>query len=120
MSEIKNFKDLIVWQRSMQLVTSVYEVTSKYPKEELYGLMSQSRRCSVSIPSNIAEGHKRGTRKDYRNFLTFSRGSLAELETQLLIANNLKYIELGSIESMLQEIEEISKMLTSLINKLAD
>lgn len=80
---INSYKDLIVWQKSMELVKSIYEMTANFPKEEIYGLISQMKRSSISIPSNIAEGKRRGTRKDYRQFLVIAYGSGAELETQI-------------------------------------
>ena len=88
---IHSYKDLIVWQRSMELVTQVYILTDKYPKTEIYGLVSQSRRCSISIPSNIAEGRRRSSKKDFRNFLIIAFSSGAELETQIQIAKNLNF-----------------------------
>ena len=88
---IKSHKDLIVWQRSLELVTAVYELTELFPKTELYGLASQMRISAVSIPSNIAEGKRRGSRKDFRHFLLNSFGSGAELETQIEIAKRLSF-----------------------------
>ena len=86
---IESYRDLIVWQKAMELVTVVYGVTEKFPKAEVYGLTSQIRRSVVSIPSNIAEGRRRGSRKDFRNFLLHAYGSGAELETQIEIAKQL-------------------------------
>ncbi|MGD0382506.1 MAG: four helix bundle protein [Thermoguttaceae bacterium] len=88
----KDYRDLVAWQKAMDLVLLVYRVTKSLPKEELYGLMSQMRRAAVSIPSNIAEGQGRHTKKDFRNFLFVALGSLRELETQILITQGLKYI----------------------------
>src|SRR3989338_951365 len=88
---IKSYRDLVVWQKAMDLVVLVYELTEQYPKTEIYGLMAQSRRCAVSVPSNIAEGTQRGTRKDYRQFLIMACASGAELETQLEIAKRLSF-----------------------------
>jgi len=82
---LKSYKDLIVWQRSMELVIAVYFLTEKYPKSELYGLVSQMRRAAVSIPSNIAEGRRRGSKKEFRQFLIIAYSSGAELETQIEI-----------------------------------
>ncbi len=89
---MKTFRDLLIWQKAMALVTNTYSVTSQFPKEELFGLTSQIRRSSISIPSNIAEGFGRGTNKDYHRFLTISIGSLFEFQTQIEISYNLKYI----------------------------
>jgi len=119
MERIKSYKDLIVWQRSMSLVLSIYELTEQFPKSEMYGLTSQMRRAVVSIPSNIAEGKMRGTRKDYRHFLLNSFGSGAELETQIEIAKrlpfskNLNYIKTNEL------LTEVMKMLNVLTKKLA-
>lgn len=98
----------------MQFVLEIYSLTSHFPKEEIYGLTSQIRRAAVSIPSNIAEGAARQTQKEFCQFLYVSMGSLAELETQLIIAQNLKYIETFDNQS----IDEIRKMLNGLIYKL--
>jgi four helix bundle protein len=116
--EIKSFKDLIVWQKSIQLVIEVYKATESFPKDEIFGLVSQIKRSAVSIPSNIAEGRGRGTRKDFCNFLRIALGSANELETQIIIAKNLPKInnqDFSKIESLLIEI---IKMLNSMINKL--
>ncbi|MBZ9572162.1 four helix bundle protein [Patescibacteria group bacterium] len=113
-----SYKDLIVWQRSMDLVVAIYELTNKFPKSELYGLTSQMRRCAISIPSNIAEGRRRGTRKDYRQFLIIAYGSGAELETQieiakkLLFGKNLNYFRVDSL------LNEVMKMLNKMISTL--
>ena len=85
------YKDLIVWQKSMDLVVAVYKLTAEYPSDEKYGLVSQSRRCSISIPSNIAEGKRRGTEKQFVHFLLISFASGSELETQIEIAKRLNY-----------------------------
>ena len=90
--KIRTFRDLLIWQKSIKLVTRIYEVTRSFPKEEAFGLTSQMRRCSVSIPSNIAEGHGRNSTGDYLSFLQIATGSLCELQTQLVIANNLSFI----------------------------
>lgn len=115
---MRNFKELIVWQKSVDLVADVYNITKKFPEEEKYGLISQMRRAAVSIPSNISEGHMRTTDKDFRHFLGMARGSCAELETQFFIAEKLKYIDLQKRENVLIKVEEVSKMLSSLSSKL--
>ncbi len=89
--KIRTFRDLLIWQKSIKLATRIYEVTRSFPKEEAFGLTSQMRRCSVSIPSNIAEGHGRNSTGDYLRFLQIATGSLCELQTQLVIANNLSF-----------------------------
>jgi four helix bundle protein len=118
MKKIKSYKDLLVWQKSISLVKEVYQQVSIYPQYEEYGLSSQMRRCVVSIPSNIAEGWGRKSRKNYIRFLRIARGSLYELETQLIISKELKYCK--DFEKADTFIVEISKMLNSLIKKLEE
>jgi len=113
-----NYKELMVWQRSVDLVTDIYSYTKQFPKEEIYSLTSKIRRSSISIPSNIAEGHSRRSRIDYIQFLKIARGSCAELETQLMISKNLDYLRLTEFNYLIQKSEEISKMLNALITKL--
>jgi four helix bundle protein len=119
MDKISSYKDLIVWQRSMDLVERIYRITSKFPPNEQWGLVSQMRRAGVSVPSNIAEGYGRQATGEYRHHLSIGRGSLLELETQILLSRRLKYLEATEADTLLTEIEEISKMLTSLIFKLS-
>lgn len=115
---MKTHKDLIVWQKSIDLVTEIYKITKEFPKEESYGITSQIRRSSVSIPSNIAESAGRRSKKEYVQFLHIALGSLSELETQILIASNLKYINKETNEKLNNEIVTLIRMLTSLIAKL--
>jgi four helix bundle protein len=115
---IRSFKDLIVWQRSMDLAVRIYGITQKLPASEQFGLTSQLRRAAVSIPSNIAEGYGRQSTGYYRQFLSISRGSLMEIETQINICDRLKYVAQSDTENIFKEITEISKMLTSLISKI--
>jgi len=117
---VKSYKNLIVWQKSMELVEMIYQVTKGFPKEELYGLTSQIRRAAVSIPSNIAEGQARNSTAEFRNFLSIARGSLAELETQLFIAERLKYIDSAKLGEILITQVEINKMTNALMKKLAE
>ncbi|MFA4975594.1 MAG: four helix bundle protein [Candidatus Paceibacterota bacterium] len=115
---VHSYKELIVWQRSIELVVNIYELTEKFPREEIYGLTSQIRRAAVSISSNIAEGRYRGTRADYVHFLRMSYGFGAELETQLEISKRLlktKILNYNRIDSLL---EEVMKMLNVMISKL--
>ena len=113
---IKSHKNLIVWQKSIDLVVEIYKSTSKLPKSEMFGLTSQVRRAVVAIPSNIAEGKSRGTRKDYTHFLRIALASAAELETQIIICKKLyKKIHYKKSEHILTEIQ---KMLTVMIKKL--
>jgi len=116
---VKSYKDLIVWQKAMDLAVMIYLVTKSFPKDEQYGLASQLRRAAVSIPSNIAEGHARTSTAEFKNFLSIARGSLAEVETQLLIAVRLNYIEQGQWANLMYILTEINKMTNTLMNKLA-
>jgi four helix bundle protein len=120
MQIVNGYKDLIVWQKSMDLVVLIYELTENYPKSEMYGLTSQSRRCAVSIPSNIAEGRRRGSRKDFRHFITISFGSGSELETQIEIAKRLPFskgLDFTKVDNLL---DEVMRMLNKLIIKLSE
>ena len=118
MSEVKNYQDLIVWQKAMDLVTLVYQVTRSFPKEELYGLTNQLRRAAVSIPSNIAEGHARKSKAEYLNFLSISQGSRAEVETQLFIAHRLGYVAQETITPALSLLNEIHRMTSTIAARL--
>ena len=109
-------KDLNAWKKSMQFVLDVYSITNNFPKEEIYGLTSQIRRSAVSVPSNIAEGVARDSQKEFCHFLYVALGSLAELETQLIIAQKLEYVQ----EVDLNTLSEIRKMINGLIYKLRD
>lgn len=113
--KIISFKDLIVWQKGIEIAKEVYKLTNKLPKEEMFGLTSQMRRSSISISSNIAEGRGRSSRKDFAQFLHIAQGSLAELETQLILANELYSLDNKSVMFL---IEDERKMLSSFIKKL--
>ncbi len=115
---IKSYKDLIVWQKSVDLVVLIYQITDKFPAKEKFGLISQMQRASVSISSNIAEGYGRQSSGSYAQFLSIARGSLFELETQIELCIRLEYILRVESEKLLIETTEISKMLTSLISKI--
>ena len=115
----KSFKDLDIWRRSIRLVENIYELTRSFPKEELYGLSAQLRRAAVSIPSNMAEGFARRHNAEYRQFLYVSLGSLAELTTQVTIAEKLGYVDKKQADDLVDETDQISKMTMSLIKKLA-
>ena len=117
---MRNYRDLIVWQKSMALVTEVYSITRLFPKEELYGLVSQTRRSAVSIPSNIAEGYGRHSTNDYTRFLQIAIGSLYELQTQLEICLNLGYLLKDTFEKAYEQSREIERMLSSLIKKVGN
>ena len=116
---MNNYKELIVWQKSMSLVESVYMATSSFPEEEKFGLTNQIRRSAVSIPSNIAEGAGRNSNKEFRHFLGIANGSLNELTTQLELANRLRFVPKDKNEAALNLGDEIQKMLYSLMNKLS-
>ncbi len=114
--KLVTYKDLIVWQKSMELVTTIYKLTENFPRGELYGLVSQMRRSAVSTPSNIAEGRRRSTRKDYRQFLIIAYGSGAELETQIEIAKRLlfgKDLDHSKADGLL---DEVMRMLNKMTN----
>lgn len=113
-----SYKDLIVWQKSMLLVKEIYALTKNFPKEELYALSDQMKRAVVSIPSNIAEGYGRNSKKDYIRFLNIARGSKYELETQIHICAMLNYVSNEKANELFMLLEEIGKMLNSLIKKL--
>jgi len=120
MEKIKSFKELKIWQKGIEIVKDVYALTKDFPREELYGLTSQMRRSAVSIPSNIAEGFKRYHSKEYSQFLHVALGSVAELETQLIIAKEIGFInnEVKLLTGVLEKIDHISRMTSSLLNKL--
>mgnify|MGYP003611930403 CR=1 FL=1 len=113
-----NFKELLVWKKSIEFVTEIYEITASFPSEEKFGLVSQIRRSAVSIPSNIAEGNARRSSADYIQFLKIARGSGAEVETQIIISKNLGFIEDVKSEELTSKITEIMKMINGLINYL--
>jgi len=115
---IDSHRDLVVWQKSIDLVELVYQLTNGFPREELYGLTSQMRRAAVSISSNIAEGKSRGTRKDYRLFIIHAYGSASELETQMIIAKKLKLAGVEKFRGSENLLIEVSKMLRALITSL--
>ena len=109
---------LIVWQQSHQLVLKIYEITKGFPNSELFGLTSQIRRAAVSVPSNIVEGKARGFDKEYKRFLMMARGSLEEVKYQLLLAKDLKYIDISEYEAITGLTNEVGKLLNGLIRKL--
>ncbi len=113
---VKTHKDLDVWKKSMDLVMDVYRDTQTFPKEEVYGLTSQMRRAAVSIPSNVAEGASRNSKKEFCRYLYIALGSASELETQILIADRLGYVQEG--DNYIEKTEAIKKMLNGLIRHL--
>jgi len=116
MGEYKTYKELDVWIKARAFVKEIYIITRDFPNEEKYGLMSQMRRCAVSIPSNIAEGYGRQFKKETVQFLHISRGSLYELETQMYIAHDLSFISEEKLNKLLADLEECRRLLSGLIN----
>lgn len=113
------FKELKVWQKSMEIVEEVYKLTGNFPENEKFGLTSQMRRAAVSIPSNIAEGAGRRTNPEFRNFLNYSNGSAAELETQLILSVRLKFLTMEQTETIISDLEQIQNMNFSLMKSLS-
>ena len=113
-ARIKSYRDLRVWQLSVDMVEHVYRVTANLPKSEIYGLTSQIQKAAVSVPSNLAEGHTRDSTKEYLYFLSVALGSIAELETQLIIAQRLGYFPANEMNSLLSEIDTVGKMLRAI------
>jgi four helix bundle protein len=118
MSTVKSFRDLVVWRKSGALTLAVYELTRGFPREEMYGLTSQLRRAAVSVPSNIAEGFGRRSRSDYRSFLCVARGSVHEVQAQLLISKELGFGDAERIAAADGMADEVSRMLWALMEKM--
>ena len=118
MESVKSYRELIIWQKSMDLVTMIYKFTASYPREEMFGLTSQLRRAAVSIPANISEGQARNTSGEFRQFLGIAYGSLAELETLTILSNNLNYLTTKNAEILLKNCSEIGKMINGLLKTL--
>lgn len=115
-----NFKELIIWQISMDLVEEIYRLTSSFPADEKFGITSQIRRCAISIPSNIAEGSGRKSKKVFRNFLEIANGSINELKTQIEICKRIGILNEIDVENIFKSCDEIQKMTFSLIKKYSD
>ncbi|MBI2196135.1 four helix bundle protein [Candidatus Daviesbacteria bacterium] len=115
---LTSYQQLTVWQKAFDLSIKIFRITNKFPKSELYGLVSQMRRCAVSIPSNIAEGYSRGYRQEYLQFLRTAFASGAELETQVLIAKELNFLNVQDFEDISNLLTEVQKMLNKLISSL--
>jgi four helix bundle protein len=115
---LRSYQELIGWKKGIELVTDVYRLTQKFPKQEIYGLTSQIRRAAVSIPSNIAAGQGRMSRGEFKQFLGHARGSVFELESQILIARNLAYLKLEEGEFLLERIAEVGRVLNGLLKSL--
>jgi four helix bundle protein len=116
----QHFKDLIAWQKAMDLVTDIYRVTDSFPKREVYSLTDQIRRAAVSIPSNIAEGQAHYSHREFLHFLRHSAGSLAEVETQLLIAERIGYIDHVSTAPLIEKAHEVGRILNGLMSSLRE
>ncbi|HPQ39535.1 MAG TPA: four helix bundle protein [bacterium] len=116
---IKDFRDLIVWQRSMDLVVLVHKATCRFPNTELYGLTAQIKRAVISVPSNIAEGHGRIGKAEYKRFLSIAHGSIMEVLTQTLIAQRLGYWDDDTAGNVITSIEDVSRLIRNLIGKLS-
>ena len=115
-----DFRKLLIWQKSMLLVTKIYTTTSKFPKEEIFGITSQIRRCAVSVPSNIAEGFGRDSDKEYLRYLNISMGSLFEMQTQIEIIKNIGYLTEEEFNTIYEDSREIERMLVSFMNKIKE
>ena len=115
---VKDYKDLKVRRKGIEIVDKVYTLTAKFPREELYGLTLQMRKAAVSIPSNVAEGFMRGHTKEYKQFLRISLGSCAELDTQSIIAYRRKYMSKHDLDDLAEDLNHESRMLMRLINSL--
>ncbi len=117
---VRSYKDLVAWQKAMDLVTEIYRVSHKFPREEIFALTNQLRRAAVSIPSNIAEGQGKSSRKEFLYFLGNAKGSLSEVETQILIARNLGYIVDEELTPLLNIAAEVGRILNGLLASLKD
>ncbi|WP_146402059.1 four helix bundle protein [Pseudobythopirellula maris] len=118
MADVESYRDLKVWKLGFRISLSVYDLTAEYPKTEQFGLTSQMRRCAVSLPSNIAEGHARESTRDFLRHLSIASGSLAELETQLLISRELRYVSADQLAEIMEQCEKESRMLGGLRRSL--
>ena len=114
----RSYRELIAWQKAMTFVTEIYAATHRFPSEERFGITNQSRRAAVSVPSNIAEGQARFSQKEFHHFLSQARGSLVEIETQLIIAKDLKYLPTPKAEALLALADELGRILNGLITSI--
>jgi four helix bundle protein len=120
MSRFKSYRDLEVWQKAMVVAKVIYQATSAFPSDEKFGLVNQMRRASVSIPSNIAEGHARSSTADFQRFISIAMGSVAELETQIILSTDLSYLTSDHQVTLLRELDDIGKMLRGLHRSLGN
>ena len=119
MAKVSSYRDLIVWQKAMDMTESLYRIVKKLPKEETYALSDQMRRAAISIPSNIAEGFGRNSKKEYLQFLYIANGSVCELETQLMLCVRVNYLKENEIQSILSLLSEIGKIIMTITKKLS-
>ena len=120
MTSIRSYQDLVVWQKSIDLAVRTYELTRSFPSEEKYGLTSQMRRAAASVPANIAEGHARRSTEEFLQMLGIARGSLAEVETFLILSERLGLFQSGSGDTLLEDCAEINLMLNGLVNSVSN
>ena len=118
--DVKSYKDLVVWQKAMDMTSLVYQVTAELPADERFGLISQARRAAVSVPANLAEGHRRSSTKDYLRFVAIAAGSLAELETLVELSTRLYSIRSTSLEELVSSADEVGRMLRGLQQRLEE
>ena len=119
MAKVKSYKDLIVWQKAMDMTESLYRIVKKLPKEETYALSDQMRRAAISIPSNIVEGFGRNSMKEYLQFLYIANGSVCELETQLMLCVRVNYLKENEIQPTMSLLSEIGKIIMTITKKLS-
>jgi four helix bundle protein len=117
---VRSYQDLVAWQKAMNLVTEIYRVSHKFPREEIFALTNQLRRAAVSVPSNIAEGQGRSSRKEFIYFLGNAKGSISEVETQIIIARNLGYIGEDDLNALLNLAAEVGRILNGLLASLKE
>ncbi|MDS1345337.1 four helix bundle protein [Planktothrix agardhii] len=118
MSDVKDYKDLIIWQKGIDIAEKCYYLTKNYPKDEMYGMTQQIRRCAVSIPANIAEGYGRRYTREYVRFLTIAQGSVNELETHLILSVKVGLCNYDDLKDIIMLLKEEARMIITLINKL--
>ena len=114
----KSYRDLEVWKKAMEVSKEIYQITGKFPGDERFGLVNQIRRAAVSVPSNLAEGHARGTASEFCRFISIAMGSVAELETQILLSGELGYCRPNEYDALLSELDQVGKMLRGLSNAI--
>lgn len=117
---VRDYRDLVVWQKAMEFVECIYQRSDRFPKPEEYGLKAQIRRAAVSVPSNIAEGHSRTSTREYLHHLSIARGSLCEVETQLLLAGRLHYLDESEIKPLIQASTAVKRLMNALLSSLRD